>query len=107
MTREGVFFQRCLHHPAQAGKPPPQIRHSCGDPDARSCRQSDHASKHSIAVRSTTASTVPATRTVPLANLISTDPMDAFNGRGGGPFFPSISAIPSTEEGVRLQVAEK
>ena len=37
-------------------------------------RQPDHPSKHSITVRSTTASTFPATRRVPLASLISIDP---------------------------------
>jgi hypothetical protein len=46
----------------------------CSDPDPRSCRQSDHPTRHSIAVRSTTASTFSATRKVPLASLISSDP---------------------------------
>jgi hypothetical protein len=48
--------------------------HSCGDPDARSRGQPDHPSKHSIAVRNTTTSTSPATRSVPLASLISNYP---------------------------------
>jgi hypothetical protein len=41
-------------------------------------RQRDHPSKHSIAVRRTTTSTLLATRRVSLASVISTDP--AANG---------------------------
>ena len=74
VTREWILLKCCLHHSTQACKSSTKICHPCGDPDPRSRRQPDHPSKHSIAVRSTTTSTFPATRRVPLASLISIDP---------------------------------
>ena len=38
----GFSLQRRLHHPTQSRKTTPQIGHSCGDPDPRSCWQTDH-----------------------------------------------------------------
>src|SRR5258708_13381185 len=74
MTRKRILLQCRLYHPTQAREATPQIRHSRGDPDARSCWKPDHPSRHSIAVRSTTTSTFPATRRVPFKSLISRVP---------------------------------
>ena len=74
VTREWIFLQRGLHHPAQARESSPQIRHSGGDPDARSCWQPDHQTRHPITVRSVIPSTVPKTRSVPFGSLISMVP---------------------------------
>src|SRR6201981_1551034 len=74
VTREWIFLKSRLHHPAESRKTTSQIGDSCGDPDTRSRWQPDHPTKHSIAVRSTTASTFPATRRIPLASVISIDP---------------------------------
>jgi len=74
VTREWIFLKSRLHHPAESRKTTSQVGDSCGDPDARSRWQPDHPSKHSIAVRSSTMSTFPAMRSVPLASWISIDP---------------------------------
>src|SRR5215472_14837571 len=74
MPREGIFFQRRLHHPTQPCKSSPQIGYACGDPDARSCRQANHQTKHSITARSASTSTLPKMRSVPLQSFISIVP---------------------------------
>src|SRR5215475_7789017 len=74
VTREGVFLEYVLHHPAQPGKSSPQIGHSCCNPDARSCRQPDHQTRLSITARSAITSTAPKTRSVPFGSLISMVP---------------------------------
>src|ERR1700757_2613548 len=76
VTRKWVLLQRRLHHATQPRKSSSQIGHSCGDPDSRSCRQSDHPTRHSKTVRSASASTLPVTRTCPFASLISMVPTE-------------------------------
>src|SRR4030095_415167 len=101
MTRKGIFLQRSLHHPAQARESSPQIRHSSGNPDARSCWQPDHQTRLSITVRSAITSTVPKTRSVPFGSLISMVPGC---GMQPLPFTPSPRCSLATLTGRKLVV---
>src|SRR6266852_5597206 len=74
VTRKRILLKCRLYHATQPCKTTPQIRESGGDPDARSCRQPDHPSKHSSTVRSASASTLPVMRTCPFGSLISIAP---------------------------------
>ena len=85
MTGKRILLEHCLHHSSRPVNHDESVT-PAQQSDARSRWQPDHPTKHSIAVRSTTTSTFPATRRVPLASLISIDA----NGDDAQPTRPDL-----------------